>query len=180
MGILSQPAIDSAVSWDEADLLTEVASGKDVLELGCDYGFSAVVMGRVARHVDTVDTFEPWQRLSSSNHEAREKVARLHIRQYGVADRVTVHKGQFGEVVPGLLAQGQAWDLVFVDGKHDYENVQSDAEVAWRAVRAGGALAFHDYGRFEVARAVEEFAEAHALVWRDLVRSLVVFNVVTK
>lgn len=179
MGILSQPAIDTAVHWDEADLLSDLAKGKDVLELGCDYGFSAVVMGRVATHVDTVDSFGPiYGRGGYANHVSSELVARSHVKQYGVADRVTVHKGTFGEVVPRLRAlRLRGWDMVFVDGVHEYEDVWRDAELARSVATRPALIAFHDYGRFGTATAVEEFIVRHDLKMREILRSLAVVEV---
>jgi predicted O-methyltransferase YrrM len=36
-------------------------------------------------------------------------------------------------------------DLVFVDGAHDYETVVSDTAAAFRMLRQGGAIVWHDY-----------------------------------
>ena len=36
-------------------------------------------------------------------------------------------------------------DLMFVDGSHSYEYVLSDTEAAWKMVRPGGLILWHDY-----------------------------------
>lgn len=36
-------------------------------------------------------------------------------------------------------------DLMFVDGSHSYEYVLADSETAWKAVRPGGIILWHDY-----------------------------------
>ena len=43
-----------------------------------------------------------------------------------------------------------AVDLFFIDGAHSYEYVRSDTAHALRCVRAGGVIAWHDYGRVGV------------------------------
>ena len=35
-------------------------------------------------------------------------------------------------------------DLAFVDGAHSYEYVKSDSEKAWKMLRPGGIIAWHD------------------------------------
>ncbi|MEJ2502840.1 MAG: class I SAM-dependent methyltransferase [Gemmatimonadota bacterium] len=52
-------------------------------------------------------------------------------------------------------------DLFFVDGAHSYDYVRSDTENAFRCVRPGGVIAWHDYGRLEqsgVTRYLHELA----------------------
>jgi predicted O-methyltransferase YrrM len=41
-------------------------------------------------------------------------------------------------------------DLFFVDGAHSWEYVRSDTQNAFRCVRPGGVIAWHDYGRVGV------------------------------
>lgn len=57
-------------------------------------------------------------------------------------------------------------DLFFVDGAHSYEYVRSDTLHAFRCVRAGGVIAWHDYGRLEqngVSRWLHELARDHEI-----------------
>jgi cephalosporin hydroxylase len=66
--------------------------------------------------------------------------------------------GSSSEAV-GLFPEGQRFDLVFLDAMHTYEDVKADIE-RWRPkVRAGGVMAFHDYGHGDfpgVKQAVDE------------------------
>lgn len=41
-------------------------------------------------------------------------------------------------------------DLFFIDGAHSYEYVKSDTEKAFKCVRVGGIIVWHDYGRMGV------------------------------
>jgi predicted O-methyltransferase YrrM len=60
-------------------------------------------------------------------------------------------------------------DLFFVDGAHSYDYVASDTRNAFRCVRPGGVIAWHDFGRYGVngvTRLVREVAatrEVHAI-----------------
>jgi predicted O-methyltransferase YrrM len=54
-------------------------------------------------------------------------------------------------------------DLFFIDGAHSYEYVSSDTDNALRCCRAGGIIAWHDYGRAGVngvSRFLSEFRRA--------------------
>jgi predicted O-methyltransferase YrrM len=57
------------------------------------------------------------------------------------------------------------YDVVFIDGSHDYESVKRDADLALGRLTDNGVLAFHDYdsGRDEgVTRAVDELISGGA------------------
>ena len=51
-------------------------------------------------------------------------------------------------------------DLVFVDGDHHYDSVVKDTQTAFKLIKSGGAIVWHDYSnspeqvRFNVARAI--------------------------
>jgi SAM-dependent methyltransferase len=83
-----------------------------------------------------------------------------NLCRHGVADSVVVHVGAFAAVLP-LLVPGR-FDLVFVDGAHDFASVAGDVAEALRLVKPGGAVALHDWGRFEVAEAVRSVTDLPA------------------
>lgn len=67
-----------------------------------------------------------------------------------------------------------SYDLVFLDGSHDYDDVAWECEHYSRIVRPGGVLSGHDYNIFEgVNKAVDEFAarigqpvqQLHGNIW---------------
>lgn len=56
---------------------------------------------------------------------------------------------------------GAPFDLIFVNGCHDFPYVRSDTENARRHAKVGGEIVWHDYGMIgHVCRAVDEFAVA--------------------
>jgi predicted O-methyltransferase YrrM len=122
--------------------------------VGAQFGFSTVVLARAAKVVHSVD----WHRGDAdAGWTDSLPVLAENLRRHGVADSVVVHVGAFADVLP-LLAPGQ-FDLVFVDGAHDFTSVADDVTAALRLARHGGVVAVHDWGRFEVADAVRSVTD---------------------
>jgi predicted O-methyltransferase YrrM len=60
---------------------------------------------------------------------------------------------------------GGPFDLIFIDGCHEYEYVLQDTANALRVIRPGGMILWHDYGIIEgVSRAVDEAGVAHGVL----------------
>jgi predicted O-methyltransferase YrrM len=60
---------------------------------------------------------------------------------------------------------GGPFDLIFVDGGHEYDVVCQDSVNARRQVRPGGLVVWHDYGVIEgVSRAVDEIGGARGVI----------------
>jgi hypothetical protein len=113
-----------------------------------------VVLARAARVVHSVD----WHRGDDdAGWTDSLPVFAENLRRHGVADSVVIHVGTFAEVLP-LLVPGR-FDLVFLDGAHDFASVAGDAAEALRLVKPEGAVALHDWGRFEVADAVRSVTD---------------------
>jgi predicted O-methyltransferase YrrM len=60
---------------------------------------------------------------------------------------------------------GGPFDLVFIDGCHEYDYVRRDTANAMHVVRPGGMVLWHDYGVVEdVSRAVDDAGDADGVV----------------
>jgi len=60
---------------------------------------------------------------------------------------------------------GSPFDLILIDGCHDYPFVRSDSANAMKHIRPGGTVFWHDYGQFpDVSRAVDELARDYPIV----------------
>lgn len=147
-----------AAGWlteDEGIELAKLADGKSVLEIGSYCGRSTICLAQKAKHVHAVDTFDG--RGTPSEGDTFNLFRRNLIR-YGVDKTVTVLRGTSSEILPNMP---RVFDLVFIDGSHDYESVNEDIELSLSVLRPNGVIAFHDYGRSEcnldVTRAVDEF-----------------------
>lgn len=136
-------------------MLSDLARGKLVLEIGSWLGRSTVAMARTALVVVAVDphTGPPYRAEGSTFAEFQD-----NLRRCDVADRVVPIVAGF-ERAAQHLPRGY-FDLAFIDAAHDYESVIRDGRYAWSCVRAGGILAFHDYiGQDGVYAAVNALAE---------------------
>ena len=132
--------------------LIELATGKDVLEIGTFLGGTAKAMATTARHVTTVDNY--------SGGWATE-VPTLEQVQCNLADeieagKVTVIKADSTD--PSL--RSGCYDMVFIDGCHNYEVVRQDIDLALSVLRPNGIIAGHDLQLSEVRRAVWEMVGA--------------------
>lgn len=146
--------IASAVSDPEAIRLHELAEGKVFLELGSHYGFSTIVLARAAKELHSID----WHKGDSmAGHGDNLLAFRENLRRFGVEDSVIAHVGRFEDVLQ-IFKTGY-FDGAFIDGEHDEASVRRDAELVLRCVKKGGSVAFHDYGRFEVAPVVDGIAK---------------------
>ena len=147
---MSWPKITSAVTAAESERLEELARDRTVLEVGSWYGYSTVLMARVARIVHAVD----WHRGDDhAGHRDTLGAIWANLGEYGLLDRVVLHVGRAETILP-LLRPG-SFDVAFLDGLHTTEAVARDAAMILPLLRPGGTLAFHDYGRFGVKAAVD-------------------------
>lgn len=96
---------------------------RSVLELGTALGYTACWWGRAADHVDTVE-----------NDPDHARLAREHLARAGLTDRVTIHCGNFDDVLPHFI---EPFDIAFFDGYAPTAEVLALVE---RLVRPGGVL----------------------------------------
>jgi predicted O-methyltransferase YrrM len=106
------------------------------------------------------DLRDPTLRTTATDHKLIDRdVGPALFEGTAVADRVDRLYGDSATFDYGPWHDSV--DLFFVDGAHSYEYVRSDTENAFRCVRPGGVIAWHDYGRLEqsgVTRYLHELA----------------------
>jgi len=140
--------ISTSLTGDEAQALARLAPGRDVLEVGSAFGFSACVMALAgAAHVTAVD---PHAWLASY------QAMNANLGRAGVADVVTVIRGHS----PGALDGLGPFGLAFIDGDHDAASVTADVEAARKLLVPGGILACHDLGEDCCCPGVRQALEA--------------------
>lgn len=93
--------------FEDGTILGVIAAAvapRRVLELGCALGYTALwfAYGAKEAKVDTIERDAEHVRLARENFSA-----------FGVADRISVHQGDFASVLPAL---GPGYDLAFFDG----------------------------------------------------------------
>ena len=134
-------------------LLTRALKPLRVLELGTNLGVSAA-------HVALA--LEPGARLVSIEGDpGLAALARGHLAEAGVAERVEVVEGRFADRLPDVLDAHGPFDLVFIDGHHEAEATRRYWEMIAPHLAGGACVLFDDVepGR-PVRRAWRAIAEA--------------------
>ncbi len=148
---------------EEGRELARLAKGKRVLEVGSYCGLSTICLAQTADHVVSVDPHD-----GRGTPDPQDTLPKLvaNLERYGVADKV---EGIIDTFTPWENTR-RVFDLVFIDGAHDYESVFNDVTNALDVLAPGGLIAFHDYrtspGQFDgrwdpgVTRAVNELLDS--------------------
>ena len=168
--------IPTAVSEEEIARLRELATGRDVLELGSWLGHSTIQMAEVARVLHSLD----WHRGDDHAGHAETLAPFVeNLKRYGVDEKVIMHVGLSDVILP--LFRPGAFDFAFIDGFHTQEQCAKDAEAVARVLAPGSYLAFHDYGikpavdiPFGVTEAVDAFVADGKAEMVGVVRTLAV------
>lgn len=154
--------VDGWLTITEGQSLTNLAKGKDVLEIGAYCGRSTICLARSASSVISID---PHDGRGTPNPKNTLAECKANLRRYGVeATLLTDRPSSLPEPV----------DLVFIDGAHDYESVAADIAYASENLKPDGVIACHDYreaqGKYDsrwdpgVTQAVDEYLENGAEV----------------
>lgn len=126
---------------------------KNVLEIGTGPGESLLAMAEDTNaHITTVDI--------EKCEQARDKL--MFFGDY--QDNVTFIQGKSDKL--NLMGW---FDLVFIDGGHEYKQVKKDIEQFHHWVKDGGFLVFHDMTNPAwpgVRKAVEEFLEKRGIEYK--------------
>lgn len=123
---------------NEADELRRLAQGRTVLELGAWKGRSTVVLAQVSQYLVSIDKHEG---ISEVGGEDSLPEYLGNIRGFTNVGMVVA---EFSLFVPWL----KAFDMVYVDGNHDYKSVERDTILAKKT--ALHIIAFHDWDFVEV------------------------------
>ena len=110
-------------------VIAAAVAAKRVLELGCALGYTALwfAHGAKAASIDTIE-FDP----------VHARLARENFAAFGVASRISVHQGDFAQVLPRLAA---GYDLAFFDGfapTPDYLRVLISSNLHFRDAETRG------------------------------------------
>lgn len=175
-------AIPGFMSENELLWLAEKAKGKQLIaEIGCWMGRSTRVLAdHCAGHVLAIDTWlgcDELEYLSPENAppdwrftnwlcytNASKNIIACQLPSQKAAECLL----KFGMEFNGQQIRMPAFDMVFIDGLHDYENVKADM-IAWMpCVRDGGILCGHDFQHPPVRQAYRElFGSEHETLHPD-------------
>lgn len=138
-------------------LLCRYLEPRNVFEIGTLNGYMAYhfALNAPTARVHTLDlprtgeevllSVTPMDRL---HIEAARMSTRYCFDGTPEAERIHCHFGDSASF--DYTPYHDAIDLFFIDGAHSYEYVVSDTNNALRCCRAGGVIAWHDYGRVGV------------------------------
>ncbi len=109
--------------------LIESLNPKKILEIGSAEGLTSIAMLLASNATLTAIELDT----------ARAQTAREYFRAFGVSERVTLHEGDAGEILPLLTGE---YDLIFLDGaKVQYRRYLPECK---RLLREGGVLLSDD------------------------------------
>lgn len=115
-----------SVTSHEAELLSEMAADKSVLEIGTGFGFSTEALCKTAKAVVTVD---PDEQVKVWVQRRVSGLPCLFIQVKRVED------------APHSLA---GFDMAFIDGDHQQDAVARDISDCIARLKRGGKLVLHD------------------------------------
>lgn len=136
--------VEGWLRFEEGKALFNLAKGKRVLEIGSYCGKSTICLAQSANEVHSID---PHDGRGTAVPQDTSEALRTNLWNYGVKGKVNIIRGCFNADDVRQVESGFSppFDLVFIDGAHDYDSVRSDIENASRVLAPGGLLAFHDY-----------------------------------
>jgi len=134
--------IPGAVLLVEAKVLAELVVSerlRSCLEIGVANGASALALAQAVSEIDgSLEGIDPCQ---LNEHGA---AAVKLLERFGLASRFLLHPHPTHLIGPKLLEAGRKFDLVFIDGMHNFEFKSLDGFYSDRLLRVGGLLALHD------------------------------------
>jgi len=149
-----------------------------VLQIGCAQGGDAVENAKILKmpHINgelhiidwfkgnlTVDEEEEW-----FYREENAPIWRSHLeseaKKFNVEDRITIFEGDSREMIHKV--KNNYYDIVFIDGGHEYDIVKSDIEHGYKKLKPNGIMVLDDfsggadaYQQFNIKTATPEMLE---------------------
>jgi hypothetical protein len=162
--------------WDYSD--KDPNNKPRVLQIGCAQGGDAVENAKILKmpHINgelhvidwfkgnlTVDEEEEWY-----YREENAPLWRRHLEseaiKFEVEDRITIFEGDSREVIHQM--KDNYYDIVFIDGGHEYDIVKSDIENGYKKLKPNGIMVLDDfsggpdsYHQFDIKNATPEMME---------------------
>lgn len=158
---------------EQIEFLTEICHSlkpKNILEIGSGWGISASTFMSCLPHAH-LTTIDP-----------RENLPEFHERTVNYNDRITKILGRSGDNPKNpkyhshnfriLEKFKNKFDLIYIDGSHNYEDVKYDLENSIKLINKNGIIALDDYfhahnfdGTYGVSKAVAEVCKKENLVF---------------
>jgi cephalosporin hydroxylase len=121
------------------------------LEIGMAFGGSTLAIaashrerGNTAPNVHTA--------IDLAQTSYWDNVANIHIEKAGLGELVRTIEEPSATALAHLIGEGERFDLVYVDGSHQFEDVFVDFYFASRVLNVGGVVLFDDSTDSHVAK----------------------------
>jgi hypothetical protein len=125
----------------------------NALEIVCAYGLSSLYIGGAMREMPSpsLTIIDPEQTTSWRG------IGTANLRRAGIGFACMIEKPSH-VALPELLASGQRFDLIFVDGWHTVDQVMLDIFYSNLLLRSDGILVLHDNSMPPVAKCIRYLA----------------------
>lgn len=126
---------------------------KSVLEIGVYRGQTLTLFSLLSKHFDCNSEIHGISPFTNSGDEVSiyldglnyyEDV--LHNFSYFNLKEVILHKGFSNDISMKPLFESKQWDLIYIDGNHDYEVAKYDFEISALNLKKGGLIVLDDSG----------------------------------
>lgn len=144
------------VNWQMAEAIYNTVRkhrSRRVLEIGLASGISTLsILQALAENGDggSLVSIDPFQSTDGRNAGVN------HVEQAGFKDRHRAIEEFDYVALPKLLAAGERFDLVYIDGNHDFEYAVFDYFYADLLIPVGGLVGFNDCGWRSVHAALKQ------------------------
>lgn len=135
-------------------LCQKLPDNSKILEIGSYQGASTVAMGHAIKgkpiQIYCIDMwadylnqedFADFERSRISDD--RKIIGNFMENTSFLGDQIKMMRGSSKDF--GKMIAGQNFDLIFIDGGHDYESIYADIVMCMAALKPGGLLTGHDY-----------------------------------
>jgi hypothetical protein len=137
---------------------------RSILEVGTFDGFTAL---NIAANVDTegkVHTVDLPKEARGNNPSNPYAPYRVGSQFQSAPEAANIEQFWANSTTADWQVFGGPFDMILVDGSHEYRDVKADSENAFKHVKRGGTIFWHDYGHFRgVSKAVDELAREHPI-----------------
>jgi predicted O-methyltransferase YrrM len=79
-------------------------------------------------------------------------------------NNINLHIGRSINVLPTITDN---FDMIFIDGAHDYNSIKNDYEMCWRLLNQGGMLIFHDIHLESTLAVIKQVEEEQGLIRQE-------------
>jgi hypothetical protein len=161
--------------WGYGDNQSNPYDRPRVLQIGCAQGGDAVENAKILKlpHINgelhVIDWFKGNLTVNEEEEwfyrEENAPIWRNHLeseaKKFKVQDRITIFEGDSREVIHQM--KDNYYDIVFIDGGHEYDIVKSDIENGYKKLKPNGIMVLDDfsggydsYERFDIKNATQE------------------------